>query len=219
MHVRIRDAWNGWYHINGNTYGTWIRGDDRGWRSRHHREHVEGDYRNPPPIEAYAAQREASRRLMSAPVRLVFAARRRAVDEIVGSLVHQGIQVIACCVDDHHYHILAKFMLPSTAGKPTGSNPRASIETTRACVDPPWASGKTRNQPIYAYIRHVVGLAKSRSARALSESGLAADGGVWGKRFKITAVENRRHQLRTYRYIMSHEHRGAAVWTMLRKPK
>lgn len=41
-------AWNAWYHVLTNTYGTWLRGDRRGWRERHHRKHVEGDYKNPP---------------------------------------------------------------------------------------------------------------------------------------------------------------------------
>ena len=29
--------WNDWYHCNGNTYGTWLRGDPRGFRERRHR--------------------------------------------------------------------------------------------------------------------------------------------------------------------------------------
>ena len=41
-------AWNGWYHVTANTYGTWLRGDPRGWRERHHRKHVEGDYQTRP---------------------------------------------------------------------------------------------------------------------------------------------------------------------------
>ena len=41
--------WRHWYHCNGSTYGTWLPGDPRGWRSRNHRVHVPGDYRTPPP--------------------------------------------------------------------------------------------------------------------------------------------------------------------------
>ena len=41
-------AWNRWYHVTCNTYGTWLRGDPRGWRERHHRRHVEGDYKHRP---------------------------------------------------------------------------------------------------------------------------------------------------------------------------
>jgi hypothetical protein len=41
--------WNHWYHCMGNTFGTWLPGSPKGFRTRHHREHVEGDYKHPPP--------------------------------------------------------------------------------------------------------------------------------------------------------------------------
>jgi hypothetical protein len=120
-------------------------------------------------------------------------ARRCASAELVASLTHQGIEVIVCAVDDHHFHILARFVLPPP--KPTGSNP--------------WAS--TRNQPIYTHIRHVVGLAKSRAARALSSQGLVPEGGVFGERFKITPIADRAHQINVFRSIREHDERGASV--------
>lgn len=181
--TRIIDAWNGWYHLNGNTYGTWIRGDPRGWRARHHREHVEGDYKTPPPPDAYAPKRALSRRLMDETIHLCAQARAIALAELVASLKHQHIEIIASCVDDHHFHILARFRLPE---KPAGSSP--------------WASSRTRNQPIYAYIRHAVGLAKSRAARALSREGLVPEGGAWAKRFKITPITDRAHQVIAFKY-------------------
>ena len=36
--------WNDWYHVMCHTYGTWLPGDPKGFRTRHHREQVEGDY-------------------------------------------------------------------------------------------------------------------------------------------------------------------------------
>src|SRR2546430_1609317 len=42
-------AWNGGYHCTGSTYGTWLRGDPRGWRSSKHHVHVDGDYKKRPP--------------------------------------------------------------------------------------------------------------------------------------------------------------------------
>jgi hypothetical protein len=30
-------AWNAWYHVTVNTYGTWLPGDPRGWHTRHRR--------------------------------------------------------------------------------------------------------------------------------------------------------------------------------------
>ena len=59
-------AWNNWFHCTGGTKGTWLRGDPRGWRARHHREHCEGDYKNPPPPGAHRELYELSKRLTSA---------------------------------------------------------------------------------------------------------------------------------------------------------
>ena len=57
---------NGWYHVNGNTYGTWLHGDRRGWRSRHGRDHPVGDYKTPPPAGMYDRLEEYSRRIRKA---------------------------------------------------------------------------------------------------------------------------------------------------------
>src|SRR3954469_8997801 len=56
--------WNNWYHCTTHTYGTWLRGDPRGWRARHHREHVIGDYKNPPPRGMYEKIFARSKSLM-----------------------------------------------------------------------------------------------------------------------------------------------------------
>ncbi len=102
--------WNDWYHVNGNTHGTWLRGDPRGWRARHHREHVQGDYKDPPPEGTYDRLHARSKQLMTRPpVRLTPQAAHIACNEIVASLLRHDIQALAVAVDDHHYHILARF--------------------------------------------------------------------------------------------------------------
>ncbi len=60
-------AWNGWYHVNGNTYGTWLPGDSRGWRERGHKKHVAGDYKNPPPAGSGDALHGHARKLLKQP--------------------------------------------------------------------------------------------------------------------------------------------------------
>jgi hypothetical protein len=45
-----------WYHSITSTYGAWLYGDERGFRTRHHREHVDGDYKSPPPRGLYAKE-------------------------------------------------------------------------------------------------------------------------------------------------------------------
>jgi hypothetical protein len=46
--------WRSWYHCTVSTYGTWLPGDERGWRERDHHEHVEGDYKKPPKPSKFA---------------------------------------------------------------------------------------------------------------------------------------------------------------------
>ena len=102
--------WNDWYHVNVNTYGTWLRGSPLGFRERHHREHVIGDYKNPPPEGMYTKLWEQSKRLMK---RKVVYLRPEAVDaaryHLWNSLRKDGIEVIALCIDCRHFHILARF--------------------------------------------------------------------------------------------------------------
>lgn len=65
---RVR-PWNNWYHCIGTTHGSWLRGDSRGWRARHHREHVEGDCKRPPASGAHSqVQRESQKLMKRAPI-------------------------------------------------------------------------------------------------------------------------------------------------------
>ena len=99
--------WNGWYHCNGNTYGTWLRGDPRGFRERHHRRHVEGDYRNPPAPGEYGQLHERSKEFLKRePVHLNGSQREVAARAMLDKLRRDGIDVIAISVDDHHFHVL-----------------------------------------------------------------------------------------------------------------
>jgi hypothetical protein len=103
-------AWNGWYHVTGDTYGTWVRGDERGWREWRHHEHVEGDYRNPPPSERSREPLAQSRRQMRAtPVILTLPQRRYAGEAMVEALSGQDVEVLALSMGGEHYHILGRF--------------------------------------------------------------------------------------------------------------
>jgi REP element-mobilizing transposase RayT len=102
--------WANWYHVMGHTYGTWLPGDPKGFRTRDHRMHVEGDYRNPPPQGKYDGLHEHAKRAMKRDaVFLDWAQRKRALDELVASLQrrHFGIQVFS--VDRIHLHGLVRF--------------------------------------------------------------------------------------------------------------
>jgi len=103
-------AWNGWYHVIGNTYGTWLPGDPRGWREKRHRRHVPGDYRNP-PLEGFGdALLASSRRQMKGHAARLAPAHRQTVGEaIVRKLRQHGVMVLVISVDAIHFHLLAKF--------------------------------------------------------------------------------------------------------------
>jgi len=102
--------WNNWYHCNGNTYGTWLRGDPRGFRERKHRRHVDGDYRNPPAKGTYDRLLAYSKKILKhKPVLLNACQRRIATESMTTKLLDNGIDLIALSVDDRHFHILARF--------------------------------------------------------------------------------------------------------------
>src|SRR6185312_10578416 len=87
--------WNDWYYVTVHVYGSWLRGDPRGWRSRHHREHVEGDYKNPPPPGTYDNLYELSKALMTRdPVKIERELRQFVVDAIAEKLIQDGIKVV-----------------------------------------------------------------------------------------------------------------------------
>jgi hypothetical protein len=186
--------WNNWIHCTGSTYGAWLRGDPRGWRARGHREHVDGDYRNPPPSGAFDALHAQSERLMKRPVvTLSWDARVAACRKTVDALRYHEVQVADLCVGARHWHALARFV-------PLDRESWFIIEM----------EGDTDRDP-----RRLMGIAKKESARELSRQHLAAPGGVWaggcGRRF----IKNEWHYDTVRKYIPDHAKQGAAVYSLL----
>jgi hypothetical protein len=102
------DNWY-WYHFIATTYGAWLYGDSRGFRTRHHREHVEGDYKNPPPPGKYAEQERRSRESMPEdPVVLPVELRPVVGMAILERLRGLGAQVLVLSVSGQHIHGLAR---------------------------------------------------------------------------------------------------------------
>jgi hypothetical protein len=103
-------AWNHWYHVTSNTYGTWLPGDPRGWRERGHKKHVEGDYKNPPPHgSGEEVYRRAGSLLAQPPVHLDVAQREMAGRALVEMLLQQGIEILAVSLGAIHFHALGRF--------------------------------------------------------------------------------------------------------------
>jgi hypothetical protein len=106
-----------WFHFIETVYGAWLPGDPRGFRTRHHREHVDGDYKNPPPAGLYdVRQRLSMASLTQRPVVLTPHWR-----PIIGGAVRDKLQTLGAFVlclaqGRQHLHLLAKL--------PTGADPR-----------------------------------------------------------------------------------------------
>ena len=186
----MRVPWNNWYHVTGSTRGTWFRGDPRGWRARHHREHCEGDYKNPPPPDKHRAHLLMSMRLSKRRIMLTKTQREFACRALGEALVFRDVELVDLCIGAKHFHILARFRPLNPAIRPKDPN----------------------RTP-----RHLVGLAKKRSAREMSKAGLIDEGGVWALRSRALPIKDRAHRVNVARYIRAHARKGAAVWSILRK--
>jgi hypothetical protein len=98
-----------WSHIIVTTYGAWLYGDIRGFRTRHHREHVEGDYKNPPPPERYAARRRRSRESLKIPPVFLEPHWRPIIGQaLVNRFQTLGGFVLCAAMARQHGHLLVK---------------------------------------------------------------------------------------------------------------
>ncbi len=99
-----------WYHIQINTYASWLPGDPRGFRSRGHRIHSTGNYKRPPPADQHAGLRAHAAMLSrEAPVELSPAQRQRVLAALVDKALEAGMEVICVSVGKTHAHILGRF--------------------------------------------------------------------------------------------------------------
>jgi hypothetical protein len=174
-------------------------GDAKGWRARHHREHAEGDYRNPPPAGMYDEMYRRSQELMTRPgIHLSREARVLACRTMVEALLFHHVDVVDFCVGATHYHGLIRCF-------PIDNEVWRIIRL----------EGRTQNR----LSRHLMGIAKKESARALSREGLAEAGGVWAGGCGRRWIKNRGHQLTVARYIRAHAGEGRrGLLVALRSP-
>ncbi len=102
--------WNNWYHCVGNTYGTWLPGDPRGWRSRDHRCHCEGDYKNPPAKGRYDTLHQQSQLQMKRDeIRLNDEAMRVVCNAFSEKFRQKQINIAAIAITHCGYHVLGQF--------------------------------------------------------------------------------------------------------------
>ncbi|XAM01186.1 hypothetical protein OT109_07315 [Phycisphaeraceae bacterium D3-23] len=192
------NAWHNWYHCVGSTYGTWLRGDPRGFRTFRHREHVEGDYRKPPAPGVWEAAFETSKEAMKFPPLVLDRSRRECVcTAMVDKLQRDQVEVVALAVASNHFHLLARF--PALASEEKGRLKKVILQDGR---DP---------AP-----RHYLGRARRHASFELSSAGLKPTSPVWADRPKCEPIRDRSHQVNTTRYIAEHMQQGAAIWVTKR---
>jgi len=179
-------AWRDWYHCIGNTYGSWLPGDPRGWRTREHRQHIDGDYKSPPPRGKYDQWHEHSKGLMEREAVVLREDQQQIVlDVIAESLALNEILCAVISVSPMHAHVLARFVI----GRRT-------------------SSGKLIADPA----RHYFGIARKRASRRLSENGSIPPGGLWSKRTTIVPITDQSHLENVLDYIQRHIQEGAVIY-------
>jgi REP element-mobilizing transposase RayT len=121
-----------WRHVTIGTKNSWLPGDPRGWRSKRHRRHSSGDYRNPPPADEYAAIFHHSRR-HSAPKVVIPVDSRQVVGRMILKKLQQyGHRVLAIAVGPVHTHLLAELPRdPASAKRVIGLCKSASSHAVR----------------------------------------------------------------------------------------
>jgi hypothetical protein len=97
-----------WFHVVLTTYGNWLPGDSRGFRTRHHRQHVEGDYKSPPQ-EDYSGLHFQSSTHMTCPSASLSKDYRAIVGiALIERLNCLGGFVLTTAVSTTHIHMMVK---------------------------------------------------------------------------------------------------------------
>jgi hypothetical protein len=188
------NAWHNFYLCVGGTYGTWLRGDPRGFRSYQHRMHVEGDYKNPPPPGVFTPIFEYSlKTLKYPPAKLTQTQRQILCQSMIQRLLDDLCEPITLAIHENHFHLLARFKSMQMDQRHQHNN--SIIHDGR---DP---------AP-----RYYLGRARQAGTHALTQHDLKPQGPIWGKRPSCKPIQSRDHQLKVARYIKEHVKQSAAVW-------
>jgi len=191
---RNPNAYHNWYHIIGSTYGTWLRGDPRGFRTYRHQQHIEGDYRNPPPEYLHQLFFEYSKRTLRYPPVLLD---NRQCGIICESMIQRfqldGVEVEALVILSNHFHLLSRF--PELTAQ--------QIERLRHSI---LQDGRDPAP------RHFTGLARKHASFVLSEYNLKPPSRVWAGKPKCLPIRDHQHQINVRNYIAHHIEQDAAVY-------
>lgn len=104
-----------WWLVTWNTYGTWLPGDPRGFRTWRGHEYVPPPQRYAKPGEPvydsreYAARQMATRAITDTPVRLTPSQQQFTLAAIVNDIAELPMTPAVMSVGTDHVHLLARF--------------------------------------------------------------------------------------------------------------
>ena len=106
-----------WYHVTFCTYNSWLPGDQRGFRSRHHKLHSTGDHRNPPPKGEHAGLHHDAKQRSGPPAILPASLRPIVGHAVLRSMRKHGHEVLVIAVGGQHVHLLVQLPIDLQAAE------------------------------------------------------------------------------------------------------
>lgn len=95
-----------WRHVIINTRCSWLHADERGFRSRRHRIHSSGDYKDPPPKEEHEGLRKYHQDRSGKPITIDSDFREIVVVAFVEKLRELGHPGVVVSASGRHVHAL-----------------------------------------------------------------------------------------------------------------
>jgi REP element-mobilizing transposase RayT len=134
-----------WRHVVINTLGSWLHGDERGFRSRKHRIHSSGDYRHRPPAGEHAGLHDYHEERSEDEVHILEPERAVVGRTIAKFLLDHGHRVLAVAVTKVHAHFLVELPGPLSdvkeiVGQAKQTSSRAVKDALPGAV---WSAGGT----------------------------------------------------------------------------
>ncbi len=97
-----------WWHVIISTHNSWLPGDGRGFRSRDHKIHSSGDYKNPPPPDEHEGLRKYHEQNSGDAVVIPKDSRETAGQAILAKLKKLEYRVLVVSVSATHSHWLVE---------------------------------------------------------------------------------------------------------------